>query len=102
MVFQESMTSLNPVFTVGDQISEAIRQHQDLRGAAAKNAAIEMLDRVGIPEPAARYAEYPHQMSGGMKQLVLHTANSICVRNGQKNQKDFENRASISQQVSKL
>ncbi|MCY3741094.1 MAG: ATP-binding cassette domain-containing protein, partial [Candidatus Poribacteria bacterium] len=71
MVFQEPMTSLNPVFTIGYQISEAIRQHQDLRGTAAKNTAIEMLDLVGIPEPAARYDEYPHQMSGGMKQRVM-------------------------------
>ncbi|MDE0401171.1 MAG: ABC transporter ATP-binding protein [Candidatus Poribacteria bacterium] len=71
MVFQEPMTSLNPVFTIGYQISEAIRQHQDLRGTAARNAAIEMLDLVGIPEPAARYDEYPHQMSGGMKQRVM-------------------------------
>ena len=71
MVFQEPMTSLNPVFTVGSQISEAIRQHQNLRGTAARNAAIEMLDLVGIPEPAARYDEYPHQMSGGMKQRVM-------------------------------
>ena len=71
MVFQEPMTSLNPVFTIGYQISEAIRQHQDLHGTAAKNAAIEMLDLVGIPEPAARYDEYPHQMSGGMKQRVM-------------------------------
>ncbi|MCY3553612.1 MAG: dipeptide ABC transporter ATP-binding protein [Candidatus Poribacteria bacterium] len=71
MVFQEPMTSLNPVFTIGNQISEAIQQHQNLRGAAARNAAIEMLDLVGIPEPAARYDEYPHQMSGGMKQRVM-------------------------------
>ena len=65
------MTSLNPVFTIGNQISEAIRQHQNLRGAAARNAAIEMLNLVGIPEPTARYNEYPHQMSGGMKQRVM-------------------------------
>ena len=71
MVFQEPMTSLNPVFTIGYQISEAIRQHQDLQGTAARNAAIEMLDLVGIPEPATRYDEYPHQMSGGMKQRVM-------------------------------
>lgn len=71
MIFQEPMTSLNPVFTIGNQISEAIRQHQNLRGAAARNAAIEMLNLVGIPEPAARYNEYPHQMSGGMKQRVM-------------------------------
>ena len=71
MIFQEPMTSLNPVFTIGNQISEAIQEHQDLRGPAARNAAIEMLDLVGIPEPAARYDEYPHQMSGGMKQRVM-------------------------------
>ena len=71
MIFQEPMTSLNPVFTIGNQISEAIQEHQDLRGAAARTAAIEMLDLVGIPEPAARYNEYPHQMSGGMKQRVM-------------------------------
>ena len=71
MVFQEPMTSLNPVFTIGNQISEAIQEHQHLRGPAARNAAIEMLDLVGIPEPAARYDEYPHQMSGGMKQRVM-------------------------------
>ncbi len=71
MIFQEPMTSLNPVFTIGNQISEAIRQHQNLRGTAARNAAIEMLDLVGIPEPATRYDEYPHQMSGGMKQRVM-------------------------------
>ena len=71
MIFQEPMTSLNPVFTIGNQISEAIRQHQNLRGTAARNAAVEMLNLVGIPEPAARYDEYPHQMSGGMKQRVM-------------------------------
>ena len=71
MIFQEPMTSLNPVFTIGNQISEAIRLHQNLRGIAVRNAAIEMLERVGIPEPAARYDEYPHQMSGGMKQRVM-------------------------------
>lgn len=71
MIFQEPMTSLNPVFTIGAQISEAIRQHQNRHGTAARNAAIEMLDLVGIPEPAARYDEYPHQMSGGMKQRVM-------------------------------
>ena len=71
MIFQEPMTSLNPVFTIGNQISEAIQEHQDLHGSAARNAAIEMLDLVGIPEPTARYNEYPHQMSGGMKQRVM-------------------------------
>ena len=68
MIFQEPMTSLNPVFTVGNQILEAIQQHQKIGGGAAKSAAIEMLDLVGIPEPARRFEEYPHQLSGGMRQ----------------------------------
>jgi peptide/nickel transport system ATP-binding protein len=71
MIFQEPMTSLNPVFTVGNQILEAIQQHQNIGGSAAKNAAIEMLDLVGIPEPARRFEEYPHQLSGGMRQRVM-------------------------------
>lgn len=71
MIFQEPMTSLNPVFTVGNQILEAIQQHQKIGGGAAKSAAIEMLDLVGIPEPARRFEEYPHQLSGGMRQRVM-------------------------------
>ena len=71
MIFQEPMTSLNPVFTVGNQILEAIQQHQKIAGKAAKEAAIEMLDLVGIPEPARRFEEYPHQLSGGMRQRVM-------------------------------
>jgi len=71
MVFQEPMSSLNPVFTCGNQIVEAIRLHQNIRGAKADRLAIEMLDKVGIPDPAQRFREYPHQMSGGMKQRVM-------------------------------
>ena len=71
MIFQEPMTSLNPVFTVGDQILEAIHQHQRIGGRAAKNAAVEMLNLVGIPEPARCFEEYPHQLSGGMRQRVM-------------------------------
>ena len=71
MIFQEPMTSLNPVFTVGNQILEAIQQHQEIAGKAAKDAAIEMLDLVGIPEPVRRFEEYPHQLSGGMRQRVM-------------------------------
>jgi oligopeptide/dipeptide ABC transporter ATP-binding protein len=71
MIFQEPMTSLNPVYTVGDQIVEAIELHQDKRGAAAWEHATEMLRRVGIAEPAARVHEYPRQMSGGMRQRVM-------------------------------
>ncbi len=71
MIFQEPMTSLNPVYTVGDQIVEAITLHQDLEYPEARALAIDMLRRVGIPAPEQRIDEYPHQMSGGMKQRVM-------------------------------
>ncbi len=71
MIFQEPMTSLNPVFTVGNQISEAIILHQGLDKAAAREKSIEMLRLVGIPSPEKRIDDYPHQMSGGMRQRVM-------------------------------
>lgn len=71
MIFQEPMTSLNPVFTCGDQIEEAIILHQKLSKDAAKEKAIEMLKLVGIPAPDQRYGEYPHQLSGGMRQRIM-------------------------------
>jgi oligopeptide/dipeptide ABC transporter ATP-binding protein len=71
MIFQEPMTSLNPVFTVGNQIVEAIELHRNLRGRPAWDLATEMLRKVGIPEPQRRVQEYPHQMSGGMRQRVM-------------------------------
>ncbi len=71
MIFQEPMTSLNPVFTVGTQISEAIRLHQGLGKKEAISCAVEMLRLVGIPTPQQRVKEYPHQMSGGMRQRVM-------------------------------
>ena len=72
MIFQEPMTSLNPVFTVGDQITEAMRAHdRSSSSAALKAKAIEALGRVRIPAPARRFDEYPHQMSGGMRQRVM-------------------------------
>ncbi len=72
MIFQEPMTSLNPVFTIGDQIEESIRLHKtDLKNAEIKQRAIEMLKLVGIPAPEKRYGEYPHQLSGGMRQRVM-------------------------------
>ena len=71
MIFQEPMTSLNPVFTVGDQVSEAIILHQQLSKEEARQRTIELFDEVGIPEPQVRVDSYPHQMSGGQKQRVM-------------------------------
>ncbi|MEX2542600.1 MAG: ABC transporter ATP-binding protein [Trueperaceae bacterium] len=71
MIFQEPMTSLNPVYTVGDQIAEAIVLHQGKTKRQAMKMAAEMLDLVGIPEPTKRVRNYPHQMSGGMRQRVM-------------------------------
>ena len=71
MIFQEPMTSLNPVFTVGNQIEESILLHQKASKEEAKERAIEMLKKVGIPAPEQRYREYPHQLSGGMRQRIM-------------------------------
>jgi peptide/nickel transport system ATP-binding protein len=71
MIFQEPMTALNPVLTVGRQIGETLRLHQGLDRTAAEKRAIEMLAMVGIPEPEHRIGEYPHQLSGGMRQRVM-------------------------------
>lgn len=71
MIFQEPMTSLNPVFTIGNQIMEAIMLHQQLKRAEAKDRAIEMLRAVGISSPEQRIREYPHQLSGGMRQRAM-------------------------------
>jgi oligopeptide/dipeptide ABC transporter ATP-binding protein len=71
MIFQEPMTSLNPVFTIGDQIMEAIILHQGLDKKAARERAIEMLDRVRIPSPDKTIDSYPHQLSGGMRQRAM-------------------------------
>jgi oligopeptide/dipeptide ABC transporter ATP-binding protein len=71
MIFQEPMTSLNPVFTIGNQIQEAIQLHQGLSVRQAEEKAVEMLDLVGIPDPRRRVKEYPHQLSGGMRQRVM-------------------------------
>jgi oligopeptide/dipeptide ABC transporter ATP-binding protein len=71
MIFQEPMTSLNPVFTIGNQIIEAIQLHQGLGKKEALNKAVEMLKLVGIPVPERRVHEYPHQLSGGMRQRAM-------------------------------
>ena len=71
MIFQEPMTSLNPVLKIGDQVAEPLRLHQGLDRSAARAAAIELLTEVGIPAPESRYDDYPHQLSGGMRQRVM-------------------------------
>ena len=71
MIFQEPMTSLNPVYTIGDQIMEAITLHQGVSSRQARDIAEESLSEVGIADPARRLSEYPHQMSGGMRQRVM-------------------------------
>ena len=71
MIFQEPSTSLNPVYPIGKQIAESLRLHLAMRGKAARERAIELLDRVGIPAPRARVDDYPHQLSGGMRQRTM-------------------------------
>jgi len=71
MIFQEPMTSLNPVFPVGDQVGEVVRLHQRMSHAAARDRVVEMFHLVGIPAAETRLSDYPHQMSGGMRQRVM-------------------------------
>ena len=71
IIFQEPMTSLNPVYTVGEQIAESVRLHEGLSRKAALDRAVEMLERVRIPTPQKRVHDYPHQFSGGMRQRVM-------------------------------
>ena len=78
MIFQEPMTSLNPIFRVGSQIGESLRQHKGLSRAEARKEAIRLLERVGIPDPSKRVDDFPHQMSGGMKQRVMIAMALVC------------------------
>lgn len=78
MIYQEPMTSLNPVFTIGMQITETIRIHQKLDKREAEKKAIKMLSLVGISDPESRMAEYPHQLSGGMRQRVMIAMGLCC------------------------
>jgi len=78
MIFQEPMTSLNPIFTVGDQIMEAIRLHQNKTEAQARELALKVLRQVAIPSPENRIDQYPHELSGGMKQRVMIAMAIVC------------------------
>ena len=78
MVFQEPMTSLNPVFTIGEQIMETVRAHERMSASAQRARAIEMLDRVGIPSATKRLNDYPHQLSGGQRQRVMIAMSLAC------------------------
>ena len=79
MIFQEPMTSLNPVVQVGDQVSEAVLLHESVSKRAARDRALGLFKRVGIPDPEARLSQYPHQLSGGLKQRVM-IAMALCTR----------------------
>ncbi|MEW6357364.1 MAG: ABC transporter ATP-binding protein [Planctomycetota bacterium] len=78
MIFQEPMTSLNPVFTVGNQVIEAVELHQGVTGEKAREMTVEMFRKVGIADPEQRVDEYPHQMSGGMRQRVMIAMALVC------------------------
>jgi len=78
MVFQEPMTALNPVQTIGRQLTEVLHLHTDQNDASALQAAVEILEKVGIPSPEIRLSEYPHQLSGGMRQRVLIAIALVC------------------------
>ena len=78
MIFQDPMSSLDPVYTIGSQVMESLRQHEKIGKKEARSRIIDMLDNLGIPIPDRRYIEYPHQFSGGMKQRVMIAIAMIC------------------------
>jgi peptide/nickel transport system ATP-binding protein len=78
MIFQEPMTSLNPAFSIGYQVAEVLRQHQGLRGRRARDRVAELLELVGMPSPGQRLRQYPHQLSGGMRQRVMIAMGIAC------------------------
>jgi peptide/nickel transport system ATP-binding protein len=107
MIFQEPMTALNPVFRIGSQMTEVLRLHQGLTARQARTAAIEMLGKVGIPAPARRIDEYPHQLSGGMRQRVmiamaLSCGPSLLIADEPTTALDVTTQAQVIEQMTKL
>ncbi|TPQ52267.1 ABC transporter ATP-binding protein [Prosthecomicrobium hirschii] len=78
MIFQEPMTSLNPAYTIGDQLTEALRRHRTVSAKAARERAVHLLERVGITAAASRLGQYPHQLSGGLRQRVMIAMGLMC------------------------
>ena len=107
MIFQEPMTALNPVFRIGNQMTDVLRLHQGLSRQQAKAAAIEMLAKVGIPDPASRIDDYPHQLSGGMRQRVMIAMALSCgpkllVADEPTTALDVTTQAQVLEQITKL
>jgi len=107
MIFQEPMTALNPVFTVGNQMSDVLMRHRGLTRRQGRYAAIEMLAKVGIPVPAKRIDEYPHQLSGGMRQRVMIAMALSCdpkllIADEPTTALDVTTQAQVLEQISKL
>jgi len=107
MIFQEPMTALNPVFRIGSQMSDVLRLHQGLSRKQARTAAIEMLAKVGIPEPAQRIDNYPHELSGGMRQRVMIAMALSCgpellVADEPTTALDVTTQAQVLEQIAKL
>ncbi len=78
MVFQDPLSSLNPTVSIGTQVTEVLAEHRGMKGEAARTEAVDLLDRVGIPDPRRRLGEYPHQLSGGMRQRALIAMSLAC------------------------
>jgi len=107
MIFQEPMTALNPVFTVGNQMCDVLMRHRGLTRRQARDGAIEMLAKVGIPVPAQRIDEYPHQLSGGMRQRVMIAMALSCgpkllIADEPTTALDVTTQAQVLEQISKL
>jgi oligopeptide/dipeptide ABC transporter ATP-binding protein len=107
MVFQEPMTALNPVFTIGAQITDVLRRHRGLSAAQAREAAIGLLQKVGIPAPESRIDEYPHQFSGGMRQramiaMALSCGPKLLVADEPTTALDVTTQAQVIEQINRL